>query len=293
MKYYTRCLSITCRPDTMKNRGLEKMHTPTEQKRLSHAYIIASPSEKTRNERAQKLAASMVCANGGAEPCGSCRDCRKALAGIHPDVIEIERPKDDKGRPRREIYVEQIRELVMDAGILPNEAEKKVYVIKDAGFMNSGAQNALLKVLEEPPAHVKFILCAENALLLMDTVRSRCIAEEYNADTEMQSEDMLKEALQYLELASKGDRAGLLRFCAAEEKMQQTQALEFTLCVEKLIADALSKRIPEIGISRADFIRIERLIALSRDYLNANVSVKHVFGMLAAETLLIEMRKTN
>ena len=65
---------------------------------------------------------------------------------------------DDKGRPKREIMVDQVRAMAADASILPNEAERKVYVIHEAELMNESAQNAALKLLEEPPAWVVFIL---------------------------------------------------------------------------------------------------------------------------------------
>ena len=78
------------------------------------------------------------------KPCGVCRDCRKVAAGIHPDLITVRRLEDDKGRPRREIVVDQIRAVNQAAWILPNEAQRKVYLIAEADKMNPAAQNAAL-----------------------------------------------------------------------------------------------------------------------------------------------------
>jgi len=88
------------------------------------------------------------------------------LKGIHPDVITVE---EEKGK----ISVEKMREIKSDAAILPNEADRKVYIIRDAQNMTIQAQNAFLKVLEEPPKHVVFILTVDNRAKLLETILSR------------------------------------------------------------------------------------------------------------------------
>ena len=119
-----------------------------EASRLSQSYIIAAPSVDDCDAQAARLAARAVCSGAEPKPCGKCRDCRKAAAGIHPDIINVRRMTDDKGRPKREIMVDQVRDMAADASILPNEAERKVYVIHEAELMNESAQNAALKLLE-------------------------------------------------------------------------------------------------------------------------------------------------
>ena len=100
--------------------------------RLSHAYIIAARPD-AGFARATLLAQEMLCCGTGSRPCGICRDCRKVRQGVHPDVLVLARQTDDKGKPKREIYVDQIRELAAAAPVLPNEAERKVFLIRDAG----------------------------------------------------------------------------------------------------------------------------------------------------------------
>ena len=107
-----------------------------EASRLSQSYIIAAPSADDCDAQAARLAARAVCSGAEPKPCGKCRDCRKAAAGIHPDIIDVRRMTDDKGRPKREIMVDQVRAMAADASILPNEAERKVYVIHEAELMN-------------------------------------------------------------------------------------------------------------------------------------------------------------
>ena len=142
--------------------------------RMSHACILAAPSDEECMKMARALAQGILCERGGDEPCGRCEACRKVSADIHPDLITVRRLNDDKGRPRREITVEQIRSVNRDAWVLPNEAARKVYIISEADKMNPAAQNAALKLLEEPPNGAVFLLCASNPSLLLPTVRSRC-----------------------------------------------------------------------------------------------------------------------
>ena len=144
-----------------------------EASRLSQSYIIAAPSVDDCDAQAARLAARAVCSGAEPKPCGKCRDCRKAAAGIHPDIINVRRMTDDKGRPKREIMVDQVRDMAADASILPNEAERKVYVIHEAELMNESAQNALLKIIEEPPAQVVFLLTCNNRARVLPTILSR------------------------------------------------------------------------------------------------------------------------
>ena len=124
------------------------------QEHLLHSYIVASQSEQARDRLALDLAAAMLCRSDGVRPCRTCRDCRKVYDGVHPDVIYIA-PDPDAKVPS--IKVDQIRGVAATAYILPSEAEKKVYVLRQADTMNLNAQNAFLKLLEEPPAYAAFL----------------------------------------------------------------------------------------------------------------------------------------
>ena len=135
--------------------------------RLSHAYIAHDAITGAA------LAMAIICSSydgGGDRPCMKCKHCYKAIRDIHPDIITVKK-LDDK----REIVVEQIRKLQQDIFILPNEASYKVYIVHDADSMNRSSQNAFLRILEEPPSYVVFLLCAANPAALLPTVRSRCI----------------------------------------------------------------------------------------------------------------------
>ena len=257
--------------------------------RLSHAYLVISQSEKVREGKSRQLAAAMLCQAPDRRPCGVCRDCRKVMEGLHPDVIIAGRQRDDSGKARREIYVDQIRDIAADSVVLPNEAAKKVYIIRDAGAMNQAAQNALLKLLEEPPEHVCFILCTGNAGTLLDTVRSRCVEIYENTESEAEPDsEYAVLAEEFLKNAALGDRAEMLRFCENRGKLTPDGALEFVRAVWELAAEILAGRKMCPGLSRRRASGIIALMERAEEYLRVNVNVRHVLGMLAVCTIDLE-----
>lgn len=134
-----------------------------------HAYLISGPVGSGRHTLATLLAAAMVCTGQGGRPCLACPACRKAMGGIHPDIVRIA-PEKEGG----EVKVDQIRAMRADAYVRPNEARRKVYLLERADRLNAAGQNAMLKVLEDGPEYAAFLLIAENPGALLSTVRSRC-----------------------------------------------------------------------------------------------------------------------
>lgn len=150
------------------NAALKEQLSAQEKGRgLSHAYLISGPAGSGKRTLARLLSAAMVCTGGGEKPCGDCTACRKVLAGIHPDVIQV-------GDDGKDISVSMARQARADAYIRPNEGERKVYIFHRAQDMTVAAQNALLKLLEEGPAYAAFLLLTENPGSLLTTIRSRC-----------------------------------------------------------------------------------------------------------------------
>ena len=154
------------------NARLKEQLQPRLSGGLGHAYILSGPAGSGKHTLAALLSRALVCSGTGTRPCGSCPDCKKALGGIHPDIITVAPLEEGK-----QLLVDQVREFRADAYIRPNEAQRKVYVIEQADSMNESGQNAMLKLLEDGPAYAAFLLLAENAGSLLTTIRSRC--EEY------------------------------------------------------------------------------------------------------------------
>ncbi len=139
--------------------------------RLPHAIILEGANETKRMEFADTLAKALVCSSelNEKKPCGICPDCQKASSESHVDIKKVIGTNKSKT-----VSVDDIRRVRADAYVVPNEAERKVYIIANAHKMNETAMNAFLKVLEEPPKYVNFILECEDKAMLLQTVKSRC-----------------------------------------------------------------------------------------------------------------------
>ena len=151
--------------------------------RISHFYLISGPEGSGKKTLAQLLAAGILC-SGSDSPCLTCSACRKVMADTHPDFITVQDPE------HKNISVSIVRQIRDDMFVLPNEADKKIYVFsQDLGIEG---QNALLKILEEPPSYGVFMLLTDNPEKLLPTVRSRCTHLQLQA----LQEDILRHRLQ-------------------------------------------------------------------------------------------------
>lgn len=253
------------------------------QKHLSHAYMIVGPESAQRKQTVAALAAALLCSEPNA-PCGICRDCRKASAGIHPDMIFVERQPTEKGPLHQNLLVGQIRDVAKDAVVSPNEAIRKVYILPEADRMNTDAQNALLKVLEEPPGHAAFLLCTAAGDSLLPTVRSRCIRVDDFAREETLP-PLSDLAAAYLDAAASGNLADVTMFCMLRAKLSREDADTFVTEVHAALCDILCSRRKNPGLTQHHILTLTALMDRAQDYLRRNVSPKQVFGVLAAETL--------
>ncbi len=137
--------------------------------RFPHAVILEGGSVAERLALAKKLAAALVCSAGRAQaPCGICSHCKKAAADSHADIPFY--TAEDKPRAFKVDYVRDIRS---NAYIIPNEADKKVFILENAHTMGVEGQNAILKILEEPPSYVNFILLCSSKSGFLPTILSR------------------------------------------------------------------------------------------------------------------------
>ena len=164
----------------------ENLREARRKGRLSHFYLLSGPRGAGKHTLAGLLAAAMLCeaADG---PCGVCRSCRKVFSGNHPDYITIDDPT------KKTVPVDLIREARSDLFVRPNEGAKKIYLFPRAQDMGIPGQNALLKVLEEPPGYGVFLLLTDNPEKLLPTVRSRCVELKLRALPEELLERKLRE----------------------------------------------------------------------------------------------------
>lgn len=144
----------------------DNLTTALRQGKLAHFYLICGAPGAGKKTLARLLSAAAMCESTH-KPCGKCESCRKVLSAVHPDVITVEDPE------HKTVPVRTIRQMREDVFIRPNEGSRKIYIFPQE--MGLEGQNALLKILEEPPSYGLFLLLTENPEQLLPTVRSRCV----------------------------------------------------------------------------------------------------------------------
>ena len=132
--------------------------------RISHFYLISGPKGSGKHTLAKLLSAAILCSSHG--PCLNCAVCRKVMENTHPDVLTVEDPE------HKNVAVKIVRQFREDVFVRPNEADHKIYLLPQE--LGIEGQNALLKILEEPPSYGVFILLTDNPEKLLPTIRSRC-----------------------------------------------------------------------------------------------------------------------
>ncbi len=140
----------------------------TDRRAFPNSLLISGPTGSGKTTVARLTALAIACQSQGERPCLACETCRKIAADISPDVMTFGVPKD-----RRSIGVDAVRQIRESAYIKPNDLSVKIYIIRDADKMTEQAQNALLKLFEEPPHGVYFLLLVSDVTAMLPTVRSR------------------------------------------------------------------------------------------------------------------------
>lgn len=216
------------RPDTFETvRGQDHIVTTLKNQlkanRIGHAYLFTGTRGTGKTTVAKIFARAVNCENPGQEgPCGQCRICRAIAAGASMNVIEIDAASNNG--------VDNIREIVEEVSYSPAEGRYKVYIIDEVHMLSTGAFNALLKTLEEPPSYVIFILATTEVHKLPVTILSRCqrydfkrisidtIADRLREVAEAEGVQAEEKALRYIAKTADGsmrDSLSLLDQCAA------------------------------------------------------------------------------
>lgn len=142
------------------------------QNRIAHAYLFCGPRGTGKTSIAKIFAKTLNCTNSQDAPCGICENCKMAANGSHPDIIEIDAASNNG--------VDEVRNLIDKVKYAPMQGKYKIYIIDEVHMMTSGAFNALLKTIEEPPAHVIFIFATTEPNKVLPTIISRCQRFDFN-----------------------------------------------------------------------------------------------------------------
>ena len=202
---------------TLRNQVIEK--------RVGHAYLFNGGRGTGKTSAAKILARAVNCLNPkDGEPCNECEICKAILSGSLTDVVEMDAASNNS--------VEDIRAIRDEVNFLPTRAKYRVYIIDEVHMLSTGAFNALLKTLEEPPAHVIFILATTDPQKIPVTILSRCQRFDFKR---ISTQDIIKrleiickesniqiskEALELIAILSEGamrDAISILERCAAEQ----------------------------------------------------------------------------
>ena len=173
---------------------LQTIKNAINKNKIAHAYLFSGPRGTGKTTLAKLLAKGVNCTADQNRPCNECENCKAITNGTYPDVIEIDAASNNG--------VDEIRDIIDKVKYAPIAGKYKIYIIDEVHMLSTGAFNALLKTLEEPPAHVIFVLATTEVHKVLPTIISRCQRFDFNkvsqTDIKLRIKDVLdKENISY------------------------------------------------------------------------------------------------
>jgi DNA polymerase-3 subunit delta' len=171
---------------------IQLLQEALRQNRLASSYLFLGPEASGKKMTAITLAKAANCLENSFDPCERCISCLKIEKNQHPDVHIITSLKENNLSESEAIKIEDIRQLQKDINLRPYEGKKKIFIIDNAHNLTAEASNALLKILEEPPAKSLIILISSKPALLFKTIISRCQILRFSWLSRIELERILK-----------------------------------------------------------------------------------------------------
>ncbi len=273
--------------DNFKSGSVQALENAMKNGRLPHGVVLESTQPQLLQQYIKKLSKWAVCKESN-KPCDACSQCKKVETENHPDIYTAQ-----LAGKTEVVNVDEIRKICNDAYIKPNEAETKVYIIPNADKMQIQAQNAFLKVLEEPPQNILFILCCTSAQQLLLTIRSRVTVYKlgFDAIDDENAQRATKKAQQIAKALTVTKGYELLCATLFTDRVFAKNVLERLLLivnsavkakvanincndVEQLLADSLSTQ---------NLIDILDIITTAEASLNSNINMNLFSSWFCAE----------
>lgn len=246
-----------------------------ENDRISHAYLFAGPRGTGKTSTAKVLAMAVNCEDESTvEPCGVCDSCKRIKSGSSIDVIEID-AASNRG-------IDEIRELREKVKFYPGEGKYKVYIIDEVHMLTTGAFNALLKTLEEPPENVIFVLATTEPHKVIPTIMSRCQRFDFSLISEKEIESHLEyiceeEDLDYevsaLNLIARSSQGGLRdALSILDQAVSYTGANIKTEIIEEMLGRTSGEELREIMLYLKDS-KTQEAVSMINNILNEGKDV--------------------
>ncbi len=216
------------------NRQINKIYSLAAKKTISHALLFESDNKDLCISVAINVAKILMCQNGGNNACGNCDSCKKISSNIHPD-IEFIQPQSNQ----KTIGIDTIRTLKQNAYITPNESDYKIYIFPDSSIITPQAQNAFLKILEEPPKSVIFMMVCQNKSKLLNTIISRLTCFKISSNENQIEDGILSAAKKLIENLINKNELEILKILSNFSK-NRSDFIKLLKCLKNLIIQNLA-----------------------------------------------------